>query len=77
MTQKVLKVGTSAAITLPKRSLLELGIKIGDTVNVVVDQKTRRVVVSAVPSGVDRDLIEWTDKFIERYRPALLSLAKK
>lgn len=30
MTQKVLKVGDSAAVTIPKRSLEELGPKVGE-----------------------------------------------
>ena len=32
MTQKVLRVGSSAAVTIPKKSLEELGLKPGDEV---------------------------------------------
>ena len=28
-------------------------------------------------AGADKELIEWTDRFIKEYRPALESLAKK
>ncbi len=76
MTQKVLKVGSSAVVTLPKKSLKELGIKIGDEVRVDVDVKKRRVVVEPARK-IDTELLEWTDRFIERYRPALEALAKK
>lgn len=76
MTQKVLKVGSSAAVTIPKRSLEELGIKIGDRVRVEVDRKTSTVTVRPLIE-VDRELVEWTQQFIERYRPALERLAKK
>ena len=76
MTQKVLKVGSSAAVTIPKKSLHELGLKPGDKVTVEIDKKNKAVVVKRVIK-IDRELIDWTDKFIERYRPALEALAKK
>lgn len=76
MTQKVLKVGSSAMVTLPKKSLEGLGIKIGDRVQVEVDIKKKRVTVEPV-YNVNAELVEWTDKFIEKYRPALDALAKK
>lgn len=76
MTQKVLRVGSSAAVTIPKRFLGELGLKIGDQVRVIVDRKRRAVVVR--PSiAVDEELLTWTRRFIEKYRPALEALAKK
>lgn len=76
MTQKVLKVGSSAVVTLPKKSLTELGIRVGDEVRVEVDVKRRRVLVEPAQK-IDPELLAWTDKFIERYRPALEALAKK
>ncbi len=76
MTQKVLKVGTSAAVTIPKKSLEELGLKIGDRVALSIDKKERRVIIE--PSVVvDRELVTWTKQFIEKYRPALEALARK
>ena len=77
MTQKVLKVGTSAAVTIPKDSLREMGLKIGDTVRVALDTKRRVMSIEPVTSKVDEALLEWADQFIERYRGALDSLAKK
>ncbi len=76
MAQKVLKVGDSAAVTIPKNSLEELGLKIGDKVNLKVD-KQKGVVVIFPLLKIDRELVDWTKKFIERYRPALEALAKK
>ncbi|MBI2587982.1 AbrB/MazE/SpoVT family DNA-binding domain-containing protein [Candidatus Azambacteria bacterium] len=76
MTQKVLKVGSSAAVTIPKKSLEELGLRVGDRVRVEIDAKRRAVVVEPI-TRVDRELLAWTKKFIERYRPALEALAKK
>ena len=81
MIQKVLKVGSSAAVTIPKESLAELGLKIGDRVTLVVDKRRRKVVVEPAARGIERiadaELREWTRKFIERYRPALEALAKQ
>jgi len=76
MTQKVLKVGSSAAVTIPKRSLEELGLKPGDRVTVEVDRKHKAVTIK--PSYTpDAEVIAWTRKFIKRYRSALEALAEK
>ena len=77
MIQKVLKVGSSAAVTIPKGSLKELGLAIGDQVNVVVDKKSKRMMIEAATSGIDREVLDWTDTFIKRYRSALDALSKK
>ncbi|MEK7507492.1 MAG: AbrB/MazE/SpoVT family DNA-binding domain-containing protein [Patescibacteria group bacterium] len=78
MTQKVLKVGSSAAVTIPKKSLKDLGLKIGDSVRVEINQKSRTVSITpAVREIVDEELVRWTKSFIKRYRPALEALAKK
>lgn len=76
MTQKVLKVGSSAAVTIPKKSLAELGLKPGDRVRVAVDHRRRTVVIEPAVRVSD-ELMSWTKRFIERYRPALEELARK
>ena len=77
MTRKILKVGTSAADTIPKESLKELGLKIGDRVMVKVDRQKRMVSIRPIARELNKELIGWTEKFIERYRPAPEALAKK
>ncbi len=77
MTQKVLKVGTSAAVTIPKQSLAELGLKIGDSVNVVVNLQHKQFIVEPFVQQVDQEVVKWARDFIKRYRPALEALAKK
>lgn len=77
MTQKVLRVGSSAAVTIPKKSLEELGLKPGDEVIVELDRKNRKVSIEPLVKEVDRELLAWTKKFIKRYRPALEALARK
>ena len=76
MAQKVLRVGSSAAVTIPKSSLDKLGLKIGDRVTVETDKKTGSVVIKPIDK-IDKELIDWTDSFIKKYRPALEALAKK
>ena len=76
MIQKVLKVGSSAAVTLPKKALRELGLAIGDDISVTVDPAHKRVVMQQA-IAVDKELVDWTKRFIERYRPALEALAKQ
>lgn len=77
MIQKVIKVGDSAAVIIPKKSLKELGLRLGDEVSVEVDKKQRKVSIQPSVKEVDRELLNWTRKFIERYRPALKALADK
>lgn len=79
MTQKLLKVGSSAAVTIPKKSLRELGLKIGDDVRVDIDRA--RKIVSIRPadelSDSDSRIAQLVFHFIERYRKDLTALADK
>ena len=77
MAQKVLQVGSSAGVIIPKKTLGELGLRIGDQVNVEVDTKQRKVFIEPVSKTVDKELLSWTRKFIDKYRPALEALARK
>lgn len=76
MTQKVLKVGSSAAVTIPKRVLQELALKTGDRVTVTFDKERKQLSVAPAVK-INDELLEWTRSFIEQYRPALEELAKK
>jgi len=79
MIQKLLKVGSSAAVTIPKKSLKELGLKIGDPVSVMVDIHTRKVVIQSDMhlSKSDEKVAKLTLQFINRYRKDLEALARK
>lgn len=78
MTQKVLKVGSSAAVTIPKKSLKELGIKVGDEISVEVDRRKREVHIRAndAISLEDAKIARLTMNFIRRYRKDLEALAR-
>lgn len=79
MTQKVLRVGTSAAVTIPKKSLAELGLKIGDTVTVDINHATRVVSIHPAKKDLDRrnKITKLTLNFINRYRDDIEKLASE
>lgn len=78
MTQKVLRVGSSAGITISKDALLALGLRIGDRVTVEVDPKRGGVIVLPLHCGKDeKEFSAWTEEFLTQYGPALKALAKK
>jgi len=80
MIQKVLRVGSSAAVTIPKKSLKELGLKIGDSVSLQISASARTVLVHALrPDKKDarqKSIATMTANFIKRYREDLEALAK-
>lgn len=76
MVRRILKIGSSAAITVPLKSLSELGLKVGDRVIVEINKETKTLVIKPVVK-VEKELFEWTKKFINKYRPTLEELAKK
>jgi len=79
MIQKVLKVGSSAAVTIPKKSLEELGLKPGDKVSVEINKKTKSVVIKPHGRISDEDakVARLTMDFINRYRKDLEILSRK
>ena len=79
MIQKVLKVGSSAAVTIPKKSLDELGIRIGDSIRVDIDSVRNTVLIrpARAKSRRQKKIAELTLNFIDRYRGDLEALARK
>lgn len=78
MIQKVLKVGSSVAVTIPKKSLKELGLKAGDSVYVEVNRADRVVSFRPVKAASRSEKItELTLNFINRYRGDLEALARE
>ena len=81
MNQKILKVGSSAAVTISKSALQELGLNIGDAITAQVDAE--RQVFSIQPLGRtkttarERKIMKLTLNFVDRYRADLESLAQK
>ena len=80
MIQKVIKVGNSAAVTLPKKVMEDADIKAGDKVNVELNEATDAIVISAASkpmTNLSPDIAQWTKKFIDKNREALEKLANR
>lgn len=79
MTQKLLQIGSSAGVTIPKKSLKDLGLKIGDEVEVEVSKAHRTVSIKPVENLSKKDvhIAGLGLRFINRYRKDLEALARK
>lgn len=75
--QKAIKVGSSVAVVIPKKSLKALGIKPGVQLAVEIDEHNQRFVVSHPAPLAETELLDWSNRFIKRYRKALDALAKQ
>lgn len=68
--QKIIKVGSSAAVTIPAKEMKRLGVKPGDELKVTYE------VVENVP--VDKvELVGLTQKLIKRHEKALKNLSQR
>lgn len=83
MIQKIIRVGNSAAITLPKSVLDDTKIKIGTKVNVsykedlgtlVIDLPRKRTPTRAV---IDKEVYATANDLLRRYLPAFKKLARQ
>ena len=70
MRQKIIKVGNSAAVTIPKKILEEKGLQVGQEADIEISPIGRRTAVSP-------EFLSWVDNYIKKNRPALEELAKK
>ncbi len=80
MEQKVIKIGSSIGVTIPKNSLKELGVKVGDSVETETNAAAKTFTVkfqTSDQSPVDPVVIEWTDEFIAKNRELLERLKNK
>lgn len=79
MTQKVVKVGTSIAVVIPKKLAQSMRIKAGDSVTLAEDTKLGGIRIRPVTVISDREqrIAELTMSFIERYRGDLEALARQ
>lgn len=79
MSQKVITVGNSLAVTIPKDSAKKLGLKSGSRVEVEIDE--RRHVISFRSetdlSADDRHIAKLTANFMRRYDKDLRELADR
>lgn len=79
MVQKILRVGTSAAVTISKKALKDIGLRIGQKVDVNYDPLARRILIEPVKKSleVDPEIARLAVAFMRRYRVALQKLASR
>ena len=82
MIQKIIRVGNSAAVTLPKSVLEESGVKIGTKVNVSYKADLGNFVVEiprkykSTQTVSDKEVYAVTNDLLRRYLPAFKKLAR-
>jgi antitoxin component of MazEF toxin-antitoxin module len=81
MIRQLFKTGNSIVLSLPKEILDNLGVKVGESINLELDSEQRWVNLTPVEkpiaiTGVNEDFARQVDEFIHQYRPALEELAK-
>ena len=81
MIRQLFKTGNSVVLSLPKEVLDDLGVKVGESINLELDSEQRRVILTPVEkpiaiAGVNEEFARQVDAFIQQYRHALEELAK-
>jgi antitoxin component of MazEF toxin-antitoxin module len=78
MIQKIIKVGDSLAVTIPKAFVRELNISAGNSVNLSVNESKRMFSYSITKNNAkDTKVAEISLNFINRYKKDLESLKNK
>ncbi len=81
MLRKVFKTGNSLVVSLPKDLLEPLGMHNGTDVSVELDRKNHQILIrpaeSPVAGEMTEEFVRQVNEFIEEYRPALETLARK
>lgn len=79
MTQKIIKVGNSAALTLPIEFLQEAGLQVGDEMAVETNGKLKYFIAKPKSEANQKTLTPefkaWLENFISEYRPVLKKLS--
>lgn len=78
-TQKIIKVGNSAAITIPREFLKETGLKVGDEMALETNNKLKYLFGKpkneAGSNTLTPEFKSWLNSFVDEYRPILKKLA--
>lgn len=78
MTHKIITVGNSSAVTLPRELLKLLKLRVGEKVTIEHDiERGGLVILPLRPEKDEAEFGAWTKEFLKQYGPALKSLAKK
>lgn len=71
ITQKIIGIGSSDGVTIPKKELKKLGAKRGDEVEVIVRKVSERTDAS------DQQVISSARKILQNYKQDFQNLAKR
>ena len=80
MKQKIIKIGNSAGIILPKEIRKELGLKLGDSVAIEYNAQEGVAQIGSknkTSPSIQPEFYDWLQKFNAKYKTALTELAKK
>lgn len=79
MSQKVIVIGNSLAVTIPKESARELRIEAGDRVEIRIDSRRKIVSFRPVEKALqsEQKIAKMTANFMRRYDKDLRELARK
>lgn len=67
MTQKIIQIGSSAGVTIPKKQLDDLGLVVGDEVEIELRPTKAQL----------REFADELDKFMDLYDQDLKNLARR
>ncbi len=81
MIQKIIKVGNSAAITIPKQFLKEAKMKVGDEVIVEENARNEMLLIKSkkradYPS-LTPEFFSWLDMVTKKYKEVIAELANR
>jgi len=80
MIQKIIKVGNSAAVTIPKSFLKKSGWAVGDELVVEGDAQTKLLLVkekgSSYNTKITPEFKQWLDEIGNKYADVIKALAK-
>ncbi len=82
MLQKIIQVGNSYAVTIPKSVVDDFGVTREEFVNVYEEPKKKRIIISfmkeeILDSVIDPEVYQVAKNLLKRYLPAFRELAKK
>lgn len=83
MLQKIIKVGNSYAVTIPKDFVKSRGVNDAQTVSLKINEETDEVVLKfgidqeSVKEVVDPEVYKVAKQLLKRYLPAFKELATK
>lgn len=79
MKKKVIRIGTSAGITISREALDILGVGIGDAVEMSTSEGllTVKPVATQTKTAIDPQILQWGNEFIAKNRELLERLKDK